>query len=371
MVNNLSEITDGAEVYLRPLGFLYGPAAERALAAGAASVLAGGPVAFTQIEIIRRGGQGLPHLVPVADWQALQDKFSPQARERAGRLFDCLQAPRTGLAAFAPRAPGPAPLIMGILNVTPDSFSDGGQYVERDVAVAQGYKLAASGADILDIGGASTRPGAEPVPADEEIRRVLPVIEGLQGLGVPLSIDTNSAAVMAGATRAGARIINDVSALTGEEMSLAAARDSGAAIVLMHAQGDSRTMQKNPHYDNVLLDVYDYLEGRIEACLTAGIPRDRLAVDPGIGFGKTLEHNLALLAGLSLFHGLGVPLLVGVSRKSFIGRLSGASDPAARLPGSLAAQLQAVLQGAQIIRVHDVAEMAQAQKVFCAIMQAG
>ena len=369
---NLSKITDGAHIYLRPIGFLYGGIAAKALGEGTARPLAGTGIAFTGLEIIQRlaGGAIDRQLMNVSDWPAWQAALPALQQARLTAVFARLQEARPGLDQFAGGGKKP-PLIMGIVNVTPDSFSDGGRYLESDVAIAQGARLVAAGADILDIGGVSTRPGAEPVPVDEEMSRVLPVVEGLKDLGVPLSVDTTSAAVMREAARLGATIINDVSALTAEEMSLAAARDTGAVIVLMHAQGDSRNMQKDPRYDDVLLDVYDYLEGRVEACQTAGVARGRLALDPGIGFGKTLEHNLALLSGLSLFHGLGLPLLLGVSRKSFIARLSGQSDPAARVPGSLAAQLQAISQGCQIIRVHDVAEMAQAKAVFCAIMQAG
>jgi dihydropteroate synthase len=335
-------------------------------------MLAGQPLAFTHLEIIQPfdGEDARRQVLTLADFRRWKEALPPPAQERLSRILNNLQSLRPGLAAFSQAEQTPATVIMGIINVTPDSFSDGGHFLAKEAAITEGGKLVEAGADCLDVGGVSTRPGAAPVALEEELNRVLPVIEGLKNLGVPLSIDTRSAVVMAEATRAGARIINDVSALTSEEASLAAAGASGAAVVLMHARGDPRTMQDNPVYGDVLLDVYDYLEGRIEAAMAAGIPRNRLVVDPGIGFGKNLEHNLALLSGLSLFHGLGVPVLLGASRKSFIGRLSGESNPAARLPGSLAAGLQAITQGVQILRVHDVGEMVQARKVFCAILQA-
>jgi dihydropteroate synthase len=259
------------------------------------------------------------------------------------------------------------PLVMGVLNVTPDSFSDGGQYLEPKAAVAQARRLIDKGADIIDVGGESTRPGAEPVSIDEELRRVLPVIGALRGIGVPVSIDTRHAAVMRAALEVGAAIINDVSALAGDPESLAVAAASDAPIILMHAQGDPRTMQDSPRYEDVVGEVYAYLEQRIAVCRDAGIDKARLIVDPGIGFGKTLDHNLVLLRNLHVFHGLGCPVLLGVSRKSFLGRLSGGVPAHGRLPGSLAAALAAIQQGVHILRVHDVAETREALAVWQAI----
>jgi dihydropteroate synthase len=254
---------------------------------------------------------------------------------------------------------------MGIVNVTPDSFADGGRYLAPDAAIAHALRLEAEGAEILDIGGESTRPGAEPVDAEEEWRRVGPVIEAL----VPrtqarLSIDTRNAPVMRRAARSGVHLINDVSALSHDPASLEAAAETGLPVVLMHSPNDPRTMQVNPTYADVVLDVCDALEARIEACEGAGIPRSRLIVDPGIGFGKTLTHNLALLGSLSLLHGLGSAVLLGASRKSFIGRLTGTADADDRLPGSLAAALIGAAQGVQILRVHDVAATRQALAVW-------
>jgi dihydropteroate synthase len=225
----------------------------------------------------------------------------------------------------------------------------------------------AAGADILDIGGESTRPGAAPVSVEEELGRVLPVIDALRPLvDAVISIDTRKAEVMRRAVAAGADLINDVSALTYDQEALATAAALQKPVVLMHAQGDPRTMQAAPQYAHVLLDVFDFLEARIEAATTAGLPREKLIIDPGIGFGKTVPHNLELLAGLALFHGLGIPLLVGASRKSFIGHLTGVPVAAERVHGSIGVGLAAMSQGAQIIRVHDVAETRQALTMFTA-----
>lgn len=258
------------------------------------------------------------------------------------------------------------PNVMGVVNVTPDSFSDGGGFIDLKNAVAQGLALAEAGADILDIGGESTRPGAEPVPEDEELRRVLPVIEGLRttGCALPISIDTRKAAVARRAIAAGATLFNDVSALTHDPESI---QVLAHGYCLMHAQGDPRVMQANPAYDDVLLDVYDYLAERVAMAEMSGISRRDVLVDPGIGFGKTLAHNLALLRGLSLFHGLGCGILLGVSRKGFIGALSGEKTADRRAPGSIAAGLHGIAQGVQVLRVHDVAETVQALSVWRAL----
>ncbi|MEL6999767.1 MAG: dihydropteroate synthase [Pseudomonadota bacterium] len=261
---------------------------------------------------------------------------------------------------------------MGIVNVTPDSFSDGGQFSTIAQAVNHGLALAEAGADILDVGGESTRPGAVPVDPEIEAERVLPVISGLQEAGcpVPISIDTRHAAVAHQALATGARIFNDISALQSDPSSFDAAQDA-MGICLMHAQGDPRTMQIDPSYDDVLLDVYDFLEYRIAACEMAGISRERLIVDPGIGFGKTLKNNLALIRRLSLFHGLGCPVMLGASRKGFIGRLASGAAADKRMPGSIAAGISGLEQGAQLLRVHDVAETRQAVDVWAAVIDSG
>jgi dihydropteroate synthase len=256
--------------------------------------------------------------------------------------------------------------IMGIVNVTPDSFADGGRHATTEAAIDHGLRLIDDGADILDIGGESTRPGSDAVAVDDELKRVIPVVEGLaQRTRVPLSVDTRKPEVMARAAMAGARLINDVSALTFAPAALQTAQRTGLPVVLMHAQGDPKTMQQKPVYVDVVADVIAFLKARMAACLEAGIPRDDLVIDPGIGFGKTLEHNLALLHALPrLKRELGVPVLLGASRKSFIGALTGATDARARLPGSLAAALWGAQSGVSFVRVHDVAETRQALSVW-------
>ena len=253
---------------------------------------------------------------------------------------------------------------MGIVNVTPDSFSDGGLYDTTEGAIVHAAELAKEGADIVDVGGESTRPGSDAVEEGEELSRVIPVLEGLAGLHAAISIDTRKACVARAAAKAGAKIFNDVSALTYDRESLVAAAETGLSVILMHAKGEPKTMQDDPRYDDVALEVYDYLAERIEAAEAAGIDRSRIAADPGIGFGKTLAHTLALLANLSLLHGLGLPLLVGASRKRFISGVAGGETPQSREAGSFAVALVAAAQGAQILRVHDVAGTRQALSVW-------
>jgi dihydropteroate synthase len=253
--------------------------------------------------------------------------------------------------------------LMGILNVTPDSFSDGGQAAEREAAVASAARLIADGADLLDIGGESSRPGADPVPLDEELRRVLPVVEALAARGVPLSVDTTKAAVARAALAAGARVINDITAMGGDPDMPRVVADAGAAVVLMHMRGTPRTMQRDPQYGDVLADVYDALARRVDAAVAAGIPRERIAVDPGIGFGKTPAHNLSLLRGLGRFATLGCTVLIGTSRKGFLGALTG-REVARRDVASAVSALAAIVAGAGVARVHDVAAAADALRVW-------
>jgi dihydropteroate synthase len=311
--------------------------------------LAGGPLWFAEAAEHRRDAP--PHLVPAAELPAaaLDRLTSPRA-------------PVCGLGLDRPR-------IMGVLNVTPDSFSDGGRHHALPQALAAAEAMAEAGADILDVGGESTRPGADPVPLAEEIARVVPVISALRAAGFPLpiSVDTRNAAVACAAVDAGADVFNDVSALTHDPESLPLAAVSGRPVCLMHARGDPKTMQDAPAYDDVLLDVTDFLEARVAAAEAAGIPRDRILVDPGIGFGKTQAHNLALVRGLSILHGLGCGVLFGASRKRFIGAIGNAPEPAARLPGSIAVALETLRQGAQMLRVHDVAETRQAVALWQAL----
>lgn len=357
-------------VYLRPVGRVSHPP-DRVSAAPDKLLWLGGrdDVVFSAFEMIERHADG---------WTGRRVVALDEARQLATQPGPTGARIKTLLARLAePRLPVVGkqldrPLIMAIVNVTPDSFSDGGQHASAPSAIDHALRLDAEGADILDIGGESTRPGAPPVPLDEELRRVIPVIAGLSGkTRAKLSIDTRKAEVMRQAAAAGVQILNDVSALTHDPRSMTAAAETKLPVILMHAQGDPQTMQQDPTYADALLDVFDYLEARIEACVQAGIARERLIADPGIGFGKTTAHNLEILAGLALFHGLGVPLLLGASRKRFIGTLTGAADPQTRMPGSLAAALSGVLQGAQILRVHDVAATRQALTIWQVTMTGG
>jgi dihydropteroate synthase len=317
--------------YIRPIVMT-----DAVLPAGALPV-AGGWCWFDRVEILERGRS--PRLGDLSDLTAEQ---------RAA--FSAPRADFAGLAMSRPR-------IMGILNVTPDSFSDGGRFLVRDAAIGAGLAMAEA-ADIIDIGGESTRPGAVEVASAEEISRTSPVIAGLRAAGVStaISIDTRKADVAAAALEAGANTVNDVAALGYDPALAGVVARNGAPVILMHAKGAPATMQDDPRYEDVVLDVYDFLAQRIAFAIAAGIPRGRIAIDPGIGFGKTKDHNLALIRALSVFHGLGCPVLLGASRKRFIGVISGADDPQARLPGSLAVALCAVAQGVQILRVHDVVE---------------
>jgi dihydropteroate synthase len=265
---------------------------------------------------------------------------------------------------------GERTLVMGIVNVTPDSFSDGGMFLGTDDAVRHGARLVDEGADVLDVGGESTRPGADPVDLEEELRRVIPVIEGLTKARpeVPVSVDTRKPEVARAALEAGARVVNDVTAGRDGAM-LEAVADTDAGIVLMHMLGEPQTMQDDPRYDDVAAEVNEFLRERIEAAVFAGIAEERVCVDPGIGFGKNVEHNLALLRSVSALRLLGAAVMVGASRKRFIGVLTGADDPADRLEGSLAAAVLAASLGADVVRVHDVAPTVRALRVADAIVR--
>jgi dihydropteroate synthase len=257
------------------------------------------------------------------------------------------------------------PLVMGIVNVTPDSFSDGGQHASAAAAIDHAQQLIADGADILDIGGESTRPGAASVSEQQELDRVLPVIEGLRGIAVPISIDTCKPQVMRAALDAGASMVNDINALQ-EEGALDAVAGSNAAVCLMHKKGTPQTMQQQPHYTDVVAEVSAFLRERISAVEAAGIARDRIVIDPGFGFGKTLAHNLTLLRELGAFSALGVPVLAGLSRKSMLGAITG-RDVNERLAASVAAAMLAVQRGAAVVRVHDVRETVDVLKILNAM----
>lgn len=348
---------------LRPLGLLQGAAATAAVARGIALPLAGSAIAFGFVELLAHDADdrilsSVAALPQLRAWATAGGAARVTAVEERLAGLSARRAPWAGFAFDGP-------LLMGIVNVTPDSFSGNGNLDDPDAAVAQGRALIAAGADILDIGGESTRPGATPVSPEEERRRIEPVIRALAAESAVISVDTRHAATMAAMLACGARIINDVSALADPESRALIARRQAAA-VLMHMQGEPATMQQDPRYRLASLDIVEMLDERIALCEAAGISRAQLVIDPGIGFGKRREHNLEILARLSLLHGLGCGVLLGLSRKSLIGGVSGA-PVAARLPGSLAGALHALGQGVQILRVHDVAETRQAAALARAI----
>ncbi|MDE0967894.1 MAG: dihydropteroate synthase [Octadecabacter sp.] len=314
----------------------------------AAHTLAGGWCWFTHVERLERGQPN--KLIRASD--VPDDVLNRLTVHRA---------PVAGLNMNTPK-------IMGVLNVTPDSFSDGGRFDTFETARRQGRSMVTDGADIIDIGGESTRPGAVTVDVDEEILRTLPVIAAIRADGVtPISIDTRKARVAQAALDAGASMVNDVSAFLFDPDMARVTAQTGAPCCLMHAQGDPATMQDAPTYDNVTLDVYDFLESHIQKAEAAGIRRDQIIVDPGIGFGKTLGHNLTLLKNLSIFHSLGCVILLGASRKRFIGIVGNAPNAWDRMPGSLAIALHGIRQGMQILRVHDTLETRQALSLHMAV----
>lgn len=313
-----------------------------------ALTLAGGWCWFDRVQVLSRNAA--PHTIA--------------ARDLPAAVAARLTAPRPDFAGLSLDQPR----IMGILNVTPDSFSDGGRFNDPAAALAQATAMAAR-ADLLDIGGESTRPGAAEVGVDEEIARTAPVIAALRagGLMAPISIDTRKGAVAQAALQAGADVVNDVAAMGFDPALGPVAAQAQAPLILMHSVKTPATMQIDPHYDDVLLDVYDFLAARLDQARALGIPDARLMVDPGIGFGKTVDHNLTLIRNLSLFHALGVPILLGVSRKRFIGTVGDEPQADARAPGSIAIALAGVAQGVQMLRVHDVAETRQALRLWQAV----
>ncbi len=329
------------------------------ISSGGSKPLAGGQASFDFVDVVQAGAGG--HRVCRMNVDNLLDNADD--RNTAAQIIDNLTQPRTAFAGLTMTATA----IMGILNVTPDSFSDGGQHSAPALAVAAGRAMVKAGADIIDIGGESTRPGAIPITRNQELARVLPPLNGLRQCGAVLSIDTRHAEVMDRAAAAGAGIINDVAGLRGEGALQAAAR-TGCHVVIMHMQGTPETMQHDPKYDFAPVEIYSFLESRIAAAIAAGIPRSKISVDPGFGFGKTLHHNLQLVNWLTMMHGLGVPLLFGASRKSSIAKLSSGEPADQRLPGSLGLAMAAVRQGVQMLRVHDVAETAQALAVERALL---
>jgi dihydropteroate synthase len=328
-----------SRTYYRPAGLVYGPDARHLTTEGRGASLGGlSAIAYAMVERIERDGA-----------QVTSRRLEPGVLPRQTVLPGWLSPDR--------------PLIMGIVNVTPDSFSDGGKNAETERAIASGVAMAKEGADILDVGGESTRPGSEGVPEEEELRRVIPVVEALAGQGLSVSVDTRKARVMRAALKAGAKIINDVAALSYEPAAMEAMAEADCPVILMHAQGDPKTMQLSPQYDDVALDVYDWLEARIEACVAAGIARERIVADPGIGFGKSFRHNLEVLRHFTLYHALGVPVLMGLSRKGFIGAVTGEKLAGNRVHGSVGGAVWSALNGAHILRVHDVKATVEALAV--------
>ena len=345
--------------YLRPTAFVDAPFGLD----GQVARLAGGMLWFSAVEVTTRGEDGRcsAALVPV---ERIEDALGELGAE-AERTWRNIIGPRAPLALGPRTVRLDQPQVAGILNVTPDSFSDGGMHADTAAAAEAGVAMAEAGAAIVDVGGESTRPGAAPVWEGDEVARVAPVVKSLAAAGTAVSIDTRKAAVMEAALAAGAALVNDVSALAWDERSAGVVAAAGCPVVLMHHQGTPETMQQAPHYEGpVAFAVYDWLEERIAAAEAAGIAREKIVIDPGIGFGKTVQHNLRILNALSLFHGLGCAIMLGASRKRMIGALSGEAPADRRLAGSVALALKGAEQGVQLLRVHDVYETVQALKVW-------
>lgn len=356
-------LSPSARLYARPTGFIDAPTNGENCAQ-----LAGGLQYFSQWEMLAtEDGRPIGRwLVAVSDTQSWCAQLSPAQAERLTQMMARATAPRAPLLMGAHRLEMDRPKIMAILNITPDSFSGGHAHLGDPAGSAQIAKqMAQDGAAIIDLGGESTRPGAADISEAEELSRILPVMDALRESGLIVSLDTRKAAVMQAGLASGAHIINDVSALLYDDQALAAMKDATCPIVLMHFPGPAQNPHAQDAYHDPLTDVYDWLEARIEAVVQAGIARERLIADPGIGFGKARPaDNLRLMNGLSLFHGLGVPILLGASRKRLIAALSDDAPTNKRLGGSIALALKAAEQGAQIIRVHDVFESAQAIRIW-------
>ncbi|WP_129790857.1 dihydropteroate synthase [Sphingosinicella sp. CPCC 101087] len=347
------------KTYLRPTAFVDAPFGHD----GKVARLAGGLLWFSAVEVetFDNGVRGAPRLVPVEAIESQLEDLPPQARV----AWERLTAPRPPLLMGDRVIRLDQPQVAGIVNVTPDSFSDGGRFDTPDRATEAGHQMSAAGAAMIDLGGESTRPGSKPVWEGDEMARTVPVVERLAASGTAVSVDTRKAAVMEAVLAAGAGLINDVSALTWDPRAVEVVAAAGCPVVLMHHQGAPETMQDNPYYERpVLFEVYDWLEARIDAVAAAGVARENIVVDPGFGFGKTVQHNLQLMNGLALLHGLGCPILLGASRKRTIGALSNEAPADRRLGGSIAFALKAAEQGAQLLRVHDVPETLQALRVW-------
>jgi dihydropteroate synthase len=342
------------KMYIRPLGLLWGDDAASAAAEAAAGRIAGGGTAFSLVEIICRNGTDLRR--ERKSYRDISRSSDNTLRAKLARI----EAPRAAIGGIEMAGAS----IMGIVNVTPDSFSDGGEATTFEDALARGLRLAAEGANIIDVGGESTRPGSAGVSIEEERSRVMDVVRELGARGHKVSIDTRKPVIMREAVQAGAMMINDVTALRYAADSRSTAAELKCPVCLMHAQGEPQTMQINPAYEDVVLDVFDELEKFIAEAELAGVPRKLIMADPGIGFGKTYAHNLEILRALTVYHGLGVPLAIGASRKAFIGALTGERAGKDRAFGSVGAAIAAASQGAQILRVHDVRATIHALKVW-------
>jgi dihydropteroate synthase len=340
---------------IRPTGFIDAPFGHD----GKIARLAGGLNFFASVELINVEGRRRlsTELVSV---EGIERRFDDDLALQWAALTGSRQPLQLGDRTVRLDQPQ----VMGILNVTPDSFSDGGRFEEAETAIEGGVLMASQGAAILDVGGESTRPGAQQVWAEDEIERVRLVIQRLAAGGSAVSIDTRKSEVMTAALQAGARMVNDVSALTFDPRSADVVAAAGAPVVLMHHLGQPETMQQDPRYDDVLVEVYLWLEERIAAAQAAGIDRSKILVDPGFGFGKTVAHNLELMNGLAIFHSLGCPIVVGASRKRTIGALSNESEAGERLGGSIAFALKAAEQGVQIVRAHDIPQTVQALRIW-------
>ncbi len=350
-----------ARIYLRPTAFADRPHGLD----GRCLRLGDGMLWFTALAVtVRDGGALTQAVVPVDQWPDWQARLPDALAARGADQLAAITRPRGLLTLGARTIRLAEPQIMGIINATPDSFSDGGQYGDAQAAIDAGFAMASAGAAIIDVGGESTRPGAALVWEGDEIKRIEPVVAALAASGAAVSIDTRKAAVMEAALAAGAAMVNDISALRYDERALAVVAGSGCAVALMHAPSATSDPHAGGDYAHILYDVFDMLAGRVAACEAAGIDRARIVVDPGIGFGKGVQDNLALLNGLALFHALGCPLLVGASRKRLIGALDNEAPADARLAGSLALHYHAVGAGAQLVRVHDVADTRQALRMW-------
>ena len=349
------------DLYLRPTGFVDSPQRHD----GSCARLAGGMLWFSQIVVIDRTAQTTTRqLVDVRHWDDFISELSDDKRARGNQLYARITGTRLALQMGSRTIRLDQPQVMGIINMTPDSFSDGGKNADIEAAAEAAFAMTSAGAAMIDVGGESTRPGAPLVWEGDEIARVEPLIKRLAASGTAISIDTRKAAVMEAAVTAGATMINDISALLFDDRALAAAKALNVPVVLMHAPSQATDPHKGGDYDDVVTNVFDWLEERVDAVEAAGISRDKILVDPGIGFGKSLAENLAIINSLSLYHGLGCPILFGASRKRMIGALSNEAPVEARLGGSVFLAMKAVEQGAHIVRVHDAAETVQAVQVW-------